>query len=203
MALDIICLLFGLLGFYLGFTRGIIGTVFNALSLALGVVAAMKFAPIMQNVIEQTFNTKNPLMYFAGMLLAFVLTMVLIRTLARGLEGVLKTANINIINQVLGGALLAAVMIMIYSFLLDFGEKARLVDDQTKKESKTYPFIAPFRTKAKAIGKNLIPVMSDFWNKSLDVMDKLEDMSIERTEDQKVYDIEDDEDPNKKKDSAN
>lgn len=203
MALDIICLLFALLGFYLGFSRGIIGTVFNALSLALGVVAAMKFAPIMQNLIEQTFNTKNPLMYFAGMLLAFVLTMVLIRTLARGLEGVLKTANINIINQVLGGALLAAVMIMIYSFLLDFGEKARLVDDQTKLESKTYPYIAPFRAKAKAIGKNLVPIMSDFWNKSLDVMDRLEDMSIERTEDQKVYDIPDDEAPNKKEDSVN
>ena len=76
-------------------------------------------------------------MFIAGFLLAFVLTMFLIRLFARGLEGLLERANINIVNQVAGGLLLSGLMILLYSVILWFGDKSHLIDDATKRQSLT------------------------------------------------------------------
>ena len=104
MVIDIIFFFMAIFGFYMGFTRGIIKTVFTVLSLLFGVVAAIKFGPSLTRFLESAFDYSNPLMFFAGLILAFMLTLILIRTLASGLEGVLQSANINIINKVGRGA---------------------------------------------------------------------------------------------------
>lgn len=194
MALDIGFVIFMLYGFYLGFSKGIIETVFTVLSIIFGVMAAIKFAPATQKFLETALNNNSPLMWIAGLLLSFVLMMFIIRLLARGLEGILQTANINIVNQVAGGILLSALSILLYSGLLWFGDQARFIDEQTKRESLTYVYVEQFPTQAWNIGVHLRPIFEDFWNQSLDVFDRLEEMSIERAETEAdIYDIDDEE----------
>lgn len=182
MVIDIIFALIFLYGFYVGFSKGIIKTVFTTLSIVFGLMAAFKFAPGATNFLETTFNNDNPLMFLAGFLISFLITMFIIRTIAKGIEGVLKTANINIINQLAGGLLSAGVFIMIYSTLLWFGDQARLIDRTTKNTSLTYKYIKDFPEQAKDIGIKLKPVLVDFWDQSMDMMDELERISIEQTE---------------------
>ncbi|MEZ4994383.1 MAG: CvpA family protein [Saprospiraceae bacterium] len=194
MAIDIMCAMMGLYGFYLGYTRGIIKTVFTVLSIFFGIVAAAKFGPAMTDFLQSAFNYHNPLMFIAGLMLAFILTMVLIRMLANGLEGLLETANINFINQVLGGAVLSGLLIAVFSLLVMFGDKAHIINKQTKSDSKTYVFLEPMPEKLMQAGSVLKPVFTDFWNYSVDFMDRLERMNVERTENNNIFDIEDDED---------
>jgi len=188
-------------GFYMGYARGIIKTVFGIIALMFGLMAAFKFAPATTKFLETSFSSNNPLMFLAGFLISFVATMFLIRLFARGLEGALKKANINVINQLAGGTLFAGIMVVVFSTLLWFAEQAHMVNDEVKRQSKTYVYIQKIPDQTKIIYSKVQPVFQDFWNQSLDMMDRLEDMSVEKTENNNVFDIEDDEPTNE--DSAN
>lgn len=182
-----------LYGFYLGFSKGIIKTVFTVLSIMFGLTAAFKFAPATTDFLESAFNNNNPLMLIAGFMLSFVVVMVLIRMIARGLEGMLKTANINIINQLAGGVLLGGVLILLYSVILWFGNQATLINDEAKRRSMTYEYLEKFPTQAKGIAYKMQPIFQEFWNQSLDMMDRLEEMKPVQEESQpNIYDIPDD-----------
>lgn len=193
MAIDIMCAMMALYGFYLGYSRGIIKTVFTILSIFFGIVAAAKFGPAMTEFLQSAFNYYNPLMFLAGLMLAFILTMALIRLLANGLEGILETANINFINQILGGAVLSLALVAIFSLLVLFGDRAHIIDNQTKKDSVTYPLLEKMPDRLLEAGKLVKPVFTDFWNYSVDFMDRLERMNnMETTESDNIFDIEDD-----------
>lgn len=194
MVIDIIFAIVAGYGFYIGFSRGIIKTVFTVISVIFGLIAAFRFGPFTTELLESTFNSDNPLMFLAGFLLAFVLTMIVIRMLARGIEGILENANINIINQAAGGILTAGAMVLLYSVMLWFGDKSHMINEEAKDESMTYTYIQHFPEQVWKVGKQLRPTFENFWDHSIDFMDELEDMSLERSEsDTKIFDIEDDE----------
>lgn len=199
MVIDIVFAVFALYGFYLGFSKGIIETFFSFASILIGAMAAFKFAPQVTEVLKTTFSSTNPLMFIAGFVLTFAGTMMLIRMFAKGIEGVLKTARINVINQIFGGALLSALMILVCSIGVWFAEKSHVIDNSTKQESITYPFLEPFPGIVWEFGDKMKPAFKEFWAHSLDVMDRIEDMSVKREESNpSVYDIPDDDDRAKK-----
>lgn len=190
MVIDIILVITVLYGFYLGFARGIIGAVFSILSLLFGMMAAFKFAQPTTDFLEQAFNNDNPLMFLAGFLLSFVIVMVFIRMIARALEGILKTANINVINQLAGGMLLSGILVLLLSVLIWFGDQAHLIDDKTKQQSFTYRYLETFPGEAKTLAYHFKPMFEEFWNSSLDMMDRLEEISVEQTGTKaEIYDI--------------
>lgn len=190
MVIDIIFVITLLYGFYLGFSKGIISTIFTILSLVFGLMAAFKFAEPTTDFLEKAFGSTNPLMFLAGFLLSFVIVMIIIRMLARGLEGALKTANINVLNQLAGGVLLSGIMILLLSVLVWFADQAHLIDNETKRKSITYEHLETFPGQAKGLAYWFKPMFEEFWNSSLDMMDRLEEMSVEQTESQpNIYDI--------------
>ena len=193
MVIDIIWGLLLLYGFYLGFSKGIISTVFTLLSFVFGVISAAKFGPSLTNLIKDLTNYDHPLLFLAGSLGAFVLTMVLIRMLARGLEGLLETANVNIFNQILGAFVMMFLLTFVFSWLVLFAERSRLLDGATQEESISYSFLSHFPEKAKVVGDRLEPVFKEFWDHSLDFMDQIEDISENNSDSSvNIYDIEDD-----------
>ncbi len=194
MTLDIIFVLVAALGFWAGYSRGIIKTFFTVLSFTIGLLAAFKMAPAFTNFLEDLTKNDNPLMFIAGFLLSFIIMMVVLRLIARALEGILKSANINFINQLIGGAVLGAIAILVYSTMVWFADKSHMIDQNTKDTSITYIYTKEFPGQMRVVGEQLKPVFTDFWNEALDFMDRMEDMSVQRSEaDPTIYDIEEDE----------
>ena len=65
-----------------------------------------------------------------------------------------------------------------------------MIDPNTKKTSLTYNYTKEFPGQMKIVGAQLKPVFTDFWNEALDFMDKMEEMSVQRSEaDPTIYDI--------------
>lgn len=188
MVIDIIFAILAAYGFYLGFSKGIIRTVFSIISVLFGLMAAFKFGPSTTELLKSLF-TDHPLMFVAGFLLSFVLTMFLIRLFAKMIEGLLEKANINIINQVAGGVLLSGMMILVYSVLLWFADKSNLVDDASKQQSLTYQYIQHYPEQIWKLGEVLRPTFQNFWDHSIDFMDDLQKLSEEnlnRVENQQI-----------------
>ena len=195
MVIDIIFVIFAAYGFYMGFSKGIIKTVFTILSYVLGLMAAFKFSPAVTDFLETTFKTETPLMYVAGFLLSFVLTMIFIRMIAKGIEGVLQTANINVINQAAGGVLLAAAMILVYSMIVWFADKSHIIDRENKEASMTYTFLEQFPPQIWSVGTYLRPIFEDFLDHSAEFMDKIQenvDNNTNTDRETNIYDIDDD-----------
>lgn len=195
MVIDIIFVIAAIYGFYLGFTKGIVRTIFRLVSILLGFVAAFKFAPAATKFLETAFGSDNPLMFLPGFLLSFVVTIIIIRTLGRGLEKGLKTANINILNQFAGGVVLGGVMVFFYSLILWFADISGILDN-AKEGSFTYEYLEVFPEQAGKVYQFIKPSLKDFWAGSVKAMDKIKEMNSEKVESEpNIFDIEEDEEP--------
>lgn len=196
--IDLFFLIVAGYGFFLGFTKGIIQTVFTILSYLFGLLAAFKLSPAVTKFLETATGSNHPLLFIAGFLMAFFGTMLLIRFISKTLSAGLESANINIVNQVAGGALLASIMTLLYSLLLWFAVEAHVVKDETLETSVTYPYLKDYPKAAWTVLGKLKPSLMEFWDKSVDFMDRIEKVGVEKTEgDVNIYDIPDTEDDNK------
>jgi membrane protein required for colicin V production len=191
MIIDILfALAFGY-GFLVGYSKGILETVFKIFGYLIGVVAAIKFALPIQRILEDSFDTDNPAMYIVGLLLSFLVTMMIVRFAANLIENILEKANINIINQVFGGLLVSGFMVLIYSLLLYFAKASHLISNETERSSYTYEYLEEFPDKTWTFMSYLKDPILEFWEGSVDFIDKLGEISEDNLETKEnVFDIE-------------
>lgn len=191
MIIDLLFLASAIYGLYIGFTRGIIKTIFTVLSVVFGLIIAFRFSPDATDFLGTALDSDNPLMFVAGFILTFVLSMIIIRTFARALESGLRSANINVINQAAGAVLTAAITTLLFSMLLWFGDQAHLIKDDSKRESLSYSFLERYPKNVWKQAGKLKPTLTKFWGRSMDFFDKLEGYRVERSESEpSIYDIE-------------
>lgn len=194
MVIDALFLIIGGWGFYQGYSKGIIKTVFTVFSVIFGLLVAFKFTPAATRFIETAFNSNSAFNFIAGFLLAFVATMIFIRLIASTFEKILQTANINVINKFAGGLLLGALYTLFYSLLLWFAEKSHIVTQETQNESFTYTYLRAFPNKMKGVYEFIKPGFQDFWRESVKFIDKMQEKSMEQTESEPtIFDIPDEE----------
>ena len=178
-------------GFLTGYSKGILETVFKIFGYLIGVVAAIKFALPIQRILEDAFDTNNPAMYIVGLVLSFLVTMMVVRFIANVIENLLEKANINIINQIFGGMLVSGFMVLIYSLLLYFAKASNLIDRETENSSYTYDYLEEFPEKTWAFMSYLKDPILEFWEGSVDFIDKVGEITEENTESKEnVFDIE-------------
>jgi membrane protein required for colicin V production len=193
LAIDIITAIVAGYGFYLGFTKGIVQTLFNIVAILFGTMAAIKLAPATSKFLETILNSHSPMMWLAGVVVSFVLVLFIMRMLAKGITSILQSANINIVNQLMGGIFMGGTLTVLLSVFVWFANEARLIDESTKISSMTYPLLEPLPSKAKTVALIFRPAAEDFWNQSLDMMDKLK-TTVEKSEtDASIYKIQEDE----------
>lgn len=188
MVIDIIFFISAAYGFYVGYSKGIIKTVFSTLSIVLGLMAAMKFSPYMTSFLEDTFS-RSPLMFVAGFVLTFVGVMLLVRLLAKTIEGVFKTIKINVINKIAGGIFMSGFFILLFSILVWFGNEAHGIDSKTKETSFSYSYLEKIPIEARGVFMTLKPVFQDFWNYAMDSMDRLKRAGLEEQEETNVKNL--------------
>ncbi len=182
MPIDIGFIAFFAYGFWQGYSRGIISTVFNLALYVFGFVLAFKMAPVTTTVLQSMFHSENPTMFLAGFLVNLLTLMLIVRQAARGLEGAMRMAYLGIINQVAGGVVMGAFLVVVYSVLVWFGTKVQFVNEATIVESRTYSFLEPLPTKAKDFAVRMKPFALDIWGTSMNWMDRLDQYGVQRTE---------------------
>jgi len=179
--LDLLTIAIGGYGFYLGYTKGIIKTVFNIIGILLGFLLSVKFTPGVVKILENALTSKSPTLFIAAFLLTFVGAGFLLRLVARGVENTFKTLNINSINQIAGGALFSFVLLLFYSLLIWFSTQSKIIDKDTTSKSITYPYLMKLPSNAKLATEYIKPLCVDFWDYSAYTIDRLR-MKNEKTD---------------------
>ena len=155
-------------------------------------MAAAKFSPTVSTMLQDMIEAPGTIMLPAAFLLTFILTLVLFRMLANGLEGMLEAVNVNFINQIAGGGISMFFFVFLYSVLVSFADNSRMIDPDTKQESFSYQILEPLPDYAWTLGKSVWPVFQEFYQYALDVMDQI-DTQVQRQENDRFFDIEEDE----------
>ena len=182
MAIDIIFAIVALYGIYMGFSKGIIKTVFTLLALLLGFMIAVRFSVYATEFLKNIFNNDSPMLFLAGFVLCFILTVVLLRFIAKMLERVLEGLGINFINKMAGGLVIATLFTLIFSVILWFADRASLIPDTAKEKSLTYPYLQAFPTQARTFAEKLRPFFESTYEQGVETLDELEKKANERNE---------------------
>jgi membrane protein required for colicin V production len=175
MLLDIIVAIIVTLGFYLGYSRGLIKTVFDAFSLLVAVVASLKLSPITMEIIQSLLKTSPAVTFLLGVVVTFLAVIMLIRFIGRKFEDILKAVNINFINKLAGGALQALFFAYLLSLFLWLLANIKIIKPEVQARSITWSLLEPLPEKGKAVFQSLKPVFTKFWDKTLEAMDSVKE----------------------------
>jgi membrane protein required for colicin V production len=165
MWIDLIAVIILIYGLYVGYTRGIIKTVFSVVSVFIGILAALKLSPIMINLLEKIFNIHPGINFLLGFGLTFLLVLMGVRFLGKKLEDILELAKVNIVNKSAGGAIMGMLFLVIFSYLLYGVDKLNLLSPASKEKSISYSFLSTLPNKTEATFTRIKPLFEGFYNK--------------------------------------
>ena len=174
MIIDILCGLIVGFCFYLGYTKGIIKTVFGVLSIIIGLLATLKFSHLTMNLLDKVFDVDPRIMIIIGFVLTFLLILIGIRMIGNAVEKLLETAHINFINQIAGGVVSALIALVIYSSIVGFCDKIKIIKEDVKTSSITYPILATIPEKSKDFLEKAKPFFSEFWQRTQEAINKVD-----------------------------
>lgn len=173
MIIDILCLGSLALGFWIGYSRGIVSTAFGLLAIFFGLLITFKFSYVTTDLLEKVFGDDNALVLLLGFVLTFVAIMLLVRMLAKGIEKLLMKIKLNILNKVAGGVLLSMIFGMVFSVMLWFFDQAGVVSSGAKQESRTYPTLQDVPEASRALVDSMKPMFQEFWTDASLFIDKI------------------------------
>jgi membrane protein required for colicin V production len=173
MIIDIGFLLVLGYSFYLGYSRGIIMTVFQVIAVFLGLLVSFKLTPILTTGLEKLTNSNDPWLFIAAFLFSIVVIFSLMRYFAKSLEGLMKSSKVNAINQILGGIFLAMVFTLFYSLFIWFADESKVLSDGSKLDSKSFSFLESYPGMVQTTFGWLEPHFQDFFNRSENIMEKI------------------------------
>jgi hypothetical protein len=139
-------------------------------------------APLTVVIIERLFDEDNPLVYPAAFLLNLLFIVFLLRTAARSVEGALSAMYINVLNRVAGGLLSGYLSALVLSMLLWFMDKAELLSAEEVSRSATYVYLERMPAQARSVFSRMRPLAEDFWDDSMQWIDRLEKYGEDKTE---------------------
>jgi uncharacterized membrane protein required for colicin V production len=156
MVFDILFLIFIGLGFWQGYKNGIIYSIFSILGWFLGIIAALKFSYTVVNVMQGFVHTSPRVLVVVSFIFILLLVLVLMRFIAWGLEQILKSASMDLPNQIFGGILHSLIGLYVLCVFIWFLNKLDVFPQSQKNTSHVYPYIA-----------NLAPRVVDYTGKAV------------------------------------
>lgn len=175
MTIDILAAIIISFGAYLGYQRGLIKTIFDTLSLIIGIVAALKLSPVMIGFLQGILNLNPAVTFVIGVALTFILVMYGIRFIGKKLEQLLELVNINFINKAAGGALQGLFFATILALVISLFNKLNLISQDTKNASVTYVHLEKVPELSEGILTNLKPVFKNFWDLTMKTVNQIKD----------------------------
>lgn len=186
MYIDIILGLSLAFGFYVGYSRGIIKSLFAILSLIVAILAAMKLSPLVITFLGNQLSWDPRWIIVLGFVLTFIVVVVAIRYAGKILEKMLIKLEINFMNKILGGAISAFLFLVIFSTFVWFMDEVKLLSPEAKQESMTYELVEPIPQVVAALGQQVKPAFQNFWNKTAEAMDQIRIEAEERQKEERL-----------------
>jgi membrane protein required for colicin V production len=170
MIFDILFVLFIGCGFWWGYQKGIIYSVFSLAAYFIGIIAALKFSYVAVKFLNGTLNLGPKGMAIVAFILVFILIVLLVRVVAWALEQILKSFSLNLVNQLIGGTIFAVISLYILCIFIWFLNKWQVFPDHQKMTSHVYPYIANLAPTVVEYSGKVIPMFRNAFHDFEDLL---------------------------------
>jgi membrane protein required for colicin V production len=135
------------LAFFLitGFKKGLIVEVFSVIAFIVAIIGALKLSNAL--LISSGLEMNSKWLPYIAYVIVFLAIFLLIIFLARLIQKVLKTAQLNIFNRIAGALFGVVKVILLYSLLLWLTDQVDIVPNKMKNESLSYQYLEPISPK--------------------------------------------------------
>ena len=173
MIIDLIAAVIITYGFYRGYSKGLINTVVDTLSIIIGLVVALKFSPLLIDRLQNAINLNPSVEFILGFLIVFFVVMLLLRFIGDKIEGLLKAIKLNFINQLAGGLLLGFVFAFCIGALLLLLARLDVLDPSFANQSTLYGHLTGLTAEGGWIFDSFKNLFTEFWDKFMSTMDQI------------------------------
>ena len=175
MAIDIIFIIMVAYGFYFGYAYGLIKVVIFVLSLIVALGISMYITPTTTQLMQETLVVESPLLPFVAFVVTLVGVMLIARIVFKLLQETVKSKQVNQVTQGIGGLLMAAVFVFLFSVLVTFFSAAHVIRPEKARTSSNFYFIIEkIPVHASDILKAIMPFMEKFTDYMEDALERLE-----------------------------
>lgn len=140
--LDAIIITLVLYGIIRGFMRGFIFELISSISLMVGLWIALKSSDAFNNYLVQQHIISEKLSRIWAFILVFILILLLLYFVGKLMEQILKIAQLNAINRILGGLLggikLTLVVFILFHYLEKLNKSMLIIPAETQSKSLLY-----------------------------------------------------------------
>jgi len=163
MIIDISLLVFVLAGFWVGYTKGIVSTLFSILGYIIALLITLKISPWFTDFLIGSFNIEKMFALVFGTLFILILMIFLIRWLLKKVTAYMEKSKISAANKVFAGLIMACLGILFFSFMLWPLNQFGMIGDQAKQSSISYDTLEAIPGKARNFIEKFKPVFNRYW----------------------------------------
>ena|SRR5688500_10238972 len=126
-----------------GIKNGLIVAIFSIVGWILGIIAAFKFSDVAADYLKGSLNMSPRTLYILSFILVFILVMLLVNLGAKLVEKTVELAFMGWINRLGGIFFYVLLYTLIFSVMIYFAERVKLISDETIAASRVYPWVKP------------------------------------------------------------
>ena len=173
MILDLIYAIIIVLAVLQGYRRGLIVGLFSLIAIIIGLAAAMKLSAVVAGYIGKTVKVSDEWLPLISFAVVFLVVVLLIRWAARAIEKTIAIAMLDWVNKLGGVVFYIAIYTIVFSVLLFYTEKMKLIQPETIHKSVTYSYVQPWGPKIiNGIG-SVIPIFRDVFSELEKFFDRI------------------------------
>ncbi len=170
MIIDIILIIFIVTGFWLGFSKGIAGTLLNVTTYILALILTLIISPWLAEFLSNTFPMGKLFALIFGTIAVFILISFLLYYSTKRLEARFNRQKRNKQSKFLGGIVMLLFSIIICGLLLGAINQFNVFKEDAKQKSISYPYLKPIPVQAGALVETFKPIFRNYWKMMQDTM---------------------------------
>ena len=163
MIIDIALLLFTLAGFWVGYTKGIVSTLFSILGYIIALLITLKISPWFTDFLIKSFNIEKMFALIFGTMFILIILIFLIRRLLKKITAYLEQSKVSAANKVFAGLIMACMGILFFSLVLWPINQFGMIGDQAKQSSISYETLEGVPGKARIFIEKFKPLFNRYW----------------------------------------
>jgi membrane protein required for colicin V production len=141
--LDILAVAILGFGFYRGFTRGFVLSIFSLVAWFIGLVAALKLTDVGTGYMRDWTDSKSPWVPIVTFIVIFLAVVVIVILFAKLIDQIITVAQLGLWNKLAGGVLETLIFVLVLSVTVWMFNNGGFISPEAKSESKLYGIVSP------------------------------------------------------------
>lgn len=163
MVIDVLLVLFSIAGFWLGYTRGLIRTLFSVACYFIALILTLILSPYMMDLIIKVFKAGKVFALIFGTIFVMIVLIFLINWALKSVENYLKRTRIGAAGKMIGGILMMLLSMMVCAYFVYALVQLDWIGDKAKEKSHSYPVLEQVPVKTRVVISELKPFFRRYW----------------------------------------